>query len=1528
MICETKFLDIDGEPSSAYYNNLHKGEDVALKMYISDMAKHAYAKLQKPSMSKEQLIKESKMVNLTSDEAHYRFDTSNVNLDRTTSFIGNLQDEFNSKEVASQVSKRDIAGTILKMNMEKYKVSDRELKTMSKSAIYGLPGMEAAVEEFIKEGKGKDMYNRSVKNLIELWDWKRESGTEIHEVLEWYVEERNKLKSSEDGYKDYDSARANTIKRLKAKGTESRLGDYETLIDQIEKWMKSLGSKFEFATEVKIYDEVLGVAGTIDLLGFDANGNVHIFDYKTKEVNKQHLFDYQGDQMLKEPLGHLHDNKENLGSLQTSLYRLMLERKGFNVVRSQIIYIEAKVEENERGNRMYTNFKLADRKTMTGRRSDLGKAFMKIKGVDIDKETRRDREEGKLNDSSEVLYELVGKNDFEQLKDIDLSVLRIMDKVKTNTTTGRDFFNNSITGNPEYFTSSKLDDRKKQVKDYLVKLKSDKDKLAGNAIKFFNKGKWPDDNATAMTQARKLFGRINKETHSLQQVKNIYGFEDTNPNILIATNFQDGTARLIFLGGVESHRVSFDDEIDDDGKKVSKIFDSNSKTGIFGNLMSDKAFRKRFGFKGLEATDNNLKALQAGMLAMELQSMGHISGVEAIVAGAIDGRQDTSGKILEPLVTSMQVLMPNIKAVSELTRDKQSKGLKSVLSNKVKLSASTYNVDYRDSMINRLADEFLGLGKGALRGTLEANLRAHKLGEMRDADLLKSLITTQNALVQSLRQSDAPSATKDDLAANDEYLLLSKTIAQVANINMSIGTISQELGIESKARTTGRISSEAIRQLDSLVKSTELAINRDFKRFQSKHKDLINRLIKEKGRSKIGSADMHEIFTNMYMVDPTEPIDERKSGDLFNLKHHTHGDLSPLESEYIKFFNENVLDGYGYIFTDTRMKGLREGKTWREGRVPLMTASTENRLSRDEEKNIYKEMAGSSLKKSIKKTTETYENLSTRLHNDFPSQSSPDGGFQGGTTRQNMLGLNPEGNVIADASNLETNLESILNRFMSGNMRSNHYETTLGVYNAMNIIATVEQKENFNSTKDVKEFMDEYIKLIVFNEYDKNDSKLANAVDVTQKVMTMASLGFSPKQMFLEGATNSFASISAMMSQTMMRGNKRFGAGDWAKALASVTTHQELARSIVNEFGLYGSDSEAHGSKDFMETRKNFWWQSKWAFALNNSPYKMFKTQTFVAELYRKGIMPAISHVDGVMKYDISKDTRFESVIKNGKVIPLEKRSTPTQKDQGALLDSFIKDAYQEGTLDENGLPSSPLSYKDINAMKHYSMKLYGSVDKDARVLAQANVWGRMIWKFKNWAIAKKDNWWTTTDGKLSELAGRRIKTPMLDKKTGEPIEGEFYYEFTSMSDMGVIQVMGEMWQGIDSWTKLNMKKTWSELDVNQKETLIKGLTDIILAAMLTALFVSMANIDWFKEGEGKLALSTLVNATADLNIMAMGGSMLDSNPFAVAGYAKRLLGSMYNVVHGTVTGDFDHIPHEAFKMAGGLGKTTESFVE
>lgn len=91
------------------------------------------------------------------------------------------------------------------------------------------------------------------------------------------------------------------------------------------------------ATELTIYNEELGYAGTIDLVLYDTQEDgILIVDWKTNEK----LFKNYKKQTLNLPFEDLLDHNFNKYQLQVNLYRLALESKGFKVVGQNIVWLK------------------------------------------------------------------------------------------------------------------------------------------------------------------------------------------------------------------------------------------------------------------------------------------------------------------------------------------------------------------------------------------------------------------------------------------------------------------------------------------------------------------------------------------------------------------------------------------------------------------------------------------------------------------------------------------------------------------------------------------------------------------------------------------------------------------------------------------------------------------------------------------------------------------------------------------------------------------------------------------------------------------------------------------------------------------------------------------------------------------------------------------------------------------------------------------------------------------------------------
>lgn len=272
----------------------------------------------------------SKQIQLSADEKHYIVKATRSKLERVTNFVELLAGVFDREAAIQAVSNSD------KPLYEAYETPDQ---------------------------------------VARLWADKREEGTGIHGIAELYIEginkgvDRAKIKKiildvphqpdnagqfDEDGVRIYSGMNSDQVANY---------------VDIIFDFIDSLYAKgLKLYTEVKVYDEELGVAGTIDLLAEHPDGSVTIYDFKTKELvikdNIEHTafddFNADNGKFMKGILGDVPNNANGKYSTQLSFYKAILERQGLVVNDMRIVPLVGEIEErnnqyNYKNLKLYTN---------------------------------------------------------------------------------------------------------------------------------------------------------------------------------------------------------------------------------------------------------------------------------------------------------------------------------------------------------------------------------------------------------------------------------------------------------------------------------------------------------------------------------------------------------------------------------------------------------------------------------------------------------------------------------------------------------------------------------------------------------------------------------------------------------------------------------------------------------------------------------------------------------------------------------------------------------------------------------------------------------------------------------------------------------------------------------------------------------------------------------------------------------------------------------------------------------------------
>jgi|GEM_PF-316864 len=152
---------------------------------------------------------------------------------------------------------------------------------------------------------------KTAAELIGLWENARDEGTKIHEEIDNYI--------SKGVHPEY----------LKAKSAAG--------------WLNTrLSNDREFFSEVKVFSEEMGLAGTIDLLVHKKSKNTWcIYDWKTNKTID--LWSFNGKTGTEAPTSNLMDCNFIRYSLQLSIYRYLLEEYyGLRVEETMILHLTEK----------------------------------------------------------------------------------------------------------------------------------------------------------------------------------------------------------------------------------------------------------------------------------------------------------------------------------------------------------------------------------------------------------------------------------------------------------------------------------------------------------------------------------------------------------------------------------------------------------------------------------------------------------------------------------------------------------------------------------------------------------------------------------------------------------------------------------------------------------------------------------------------------------------------------------------------------------------------------------------------------------------------------------------------------------------------------------------------------------------------------------------------------------------------------------------------------------------------------------
>lgn len=1520
--CITVYLTSKGEMSADYYGNLHLGHEQAEAIYL-EKNKANLAKFQKKSSNKT--IEEA-----ISDWANI---PKNPGLDTVSpsSVAKGYASDFNSEEFAKLSVIYSKAKSLLFENYKDYNYDS--------NPFFNDRGEEKKINVADKDSEAYAAYidaeNYYEKNPTELkqasdilqkmWDNQNSEGTFIHKLAEIYSSNYMNVEADESGKFNFliDKLIEETFKTVATDvAHQFKLENYKPFLKSFHKMLIKIGNP----GDIKVFNEVsmndfatnaegkeVNLRGTADMIIQDKSGKVYIYDFKTKARGKVEMFSYRGKRM-KGLLSNLYDNRKVDAELQTTTYAMLAERAGLNIAEAKVLYVEGDLEYDKVQRQwFYKNTDLSHEIKLDYHRSELIKLFPSLL-------TPKERIEGKDNDVNEIIKSITGY-DFATTHKIDKRISSELDKVRFDEKSGKEYFNNHITGEREFYKSKDVARRREQLKEYYEKESVITGQVSNDVIEYFNSGKVKYKGVkntgnfdVYQIQANALLRGVEPENYTLRKVKDYPGFEHIDPSVLVAINKTNGDARIITISPIMKSKV--------------EIEGANKNTNVFGKFISDLSLKLRNdNYKPLESNDENIKVLRNSILALELKDSGYIKTIDSLMVGIVNGYINRNESVRVTSV-GMQEMLPHLELMRDLTKVKEnfSPDMIKLFENKNLLDYRSYSRDYLEELRDQIQTGFNILPKND-RDSLFKDLNEYNNEASKRAELIKTLSRTLTLMGNKLSSKEDK---KVNILLDKEYILLASTILQLNNVHYSLGALSQEMDTTlAKVKTVSKIGNFAMQLLSSRQDTSKQKFNQrmaDFKQDFDKAQKALQEYHSKTAVSLAMSVDSAEMYKNLYRADPDNlnaDFINSNATQLFTFKdpEDKSNGLSEVERNYIRVCNKWIQKGFSMAMSEDGYKKVEKQETWKTGMIPVMTATSANKIGREDD---IKEKGKLILKSSFsnkKNMDETFSALNAEIQNKFLSQLG-EGKTQNNETRRRLLGIDADGTQTNTDTILETNIEVIMYNFMQDCALQDTYQDVVGLYNAVNTISFIEQQHHFKDNENIRTFLGEYFKLIVFQEYKKE--KMAHIADAGGNFFRKANFAGNLLFSASEITQGMLATFSSSLTQSILK-DGRYNMKDLAKAAAMMTgdniSREEHTKvnALIMHLGIYESDVQSWTKKEKMLSRKNSWMQSKWLNYLSAKSFKDCKTTMILAQLINKGCLDAISvDSNGKLNYDVTKDARFDGIFDSkGELKPIDSLSTELKK-KSALYNSMMEEWTVDGFIDENGKPTRPVTSSELRSMQDYSLSVYGSMDDNAKLVWQNSAFGRMFLTARSWVPVKLANYYTHRH--TSEHRMKRVWKEDADL----PYGGEYVLEGEQIE--GIIQTLyhlGLVTKNIISGKEKGFedisKNGYQNLTPNQKENLMRLGVDIAILGMITAVLMMAIDDDdeRYKHGMGKALLARLNNATTDLNILSITTGLVDSNPIAMLSYANNTLHNIYTSVCYMASGDISKGSDYIFKNTG-----------
>lgn len=1445
-------------------------------------------------------------------------DPNKIPIVRTVTQIANAGSNFNienyetnmsTSTLKSELARRnkmlsDIKIDILKMSTENIKsIYTKKEIPITDQEIESLKDNIDKIDAFLLDATDNNrilttiLKHKYIEKIQILWDKQAKIGTAIHESLSNYL-------TNEEANINLD----NVISIFKESGIE-RVDDFkqdvQTLLTEIKEKVKDktilsefklvyqIPSEYESNSENKIDHFIIGIA---DLIAIDNDGNVTVYDFKTK-------FDYKDSKKIDQ-------EKIKQTYTQLYLYKNMISQlgiQGVKTIKTEVIPIN--INYNAKEDKLTSisygdinDWTIDTRKTSLDTITSNARTYIPPKIISTQDyssiETEVNRQFNTIfGDKVETL---------EKDKEEELSLTKI--KVEYTPSKKSWSYYNTVTNKMVYIqkgsenNSNDNEELQQSINEYRVQLKNSKSNTTQNM----------------MEQLGKLVNGEEITERNAQLLKFCIGDYYSSKDIEVIQN--ESLADLGFIA-IKHKNSNLVDLIQVTVGKVDQklTFKYGSKDNILSNI-SDLGSQKG---NLLQANVANVAAIRALLIANQLMN--------------------TSGSELQGLVIN------NVKVTSKESRqlvvigrnqlrtsyDQIVSFLKIEKTNKVKFAEDTEALfDTFKSILNEISDSDNGIeskyGSEGLKMSKDFYKELSSIfktsGGNKPVDIkelmdlfddpakleAKAVFTTTTEKTDRLRdlltylQTQYPELKTPVGASADTrqavlYRYVNEALLRLmgitANLDKVIGGGTMFSWKQKKVFngldmvTFDAIDIDIIKQLDVVIRNIETAFSTAYLNYKQKDRIAIKKLYKHKNLTYVATELANPTliaFSNLYERDSDGKISSE-----FKLKKETDKSLSKEEAEFIEYYLTDLntyrfskfLDPNSESLSKEKIQMLKDKGVWYL--LPLKRASSNSKIS-----NALFDSSGISdsfgkIKNSIVTEWDNYHN--------------------------------ERGDLTIEEYNER------------GEMKWEQMHKTIDIYDTMDNIYdedVLQKRSDLIQTKGIEYFefqlevlKDDYIKCKIKKKvYDKVLPIIYGVAVNLQHNAFMSNKSSDVQELitFLEEWTKSNIMDQSLVSASSQGFNRALGT---VKAVSSaiilggnwMSLGKEMAVGLwkANQMALAGAASGMNfGYRDVVQAWKMLsvdvlkQWKNVTLVEQLNETYRLANFDTneiadnmnrhvgdFGKILYhnytgvRAGdywnrmviLLAQMNHdkclgahsldSDNILKYDMKKDQRFTALTKGDK-------TNPNYQFQKALYLAMHREFREADVLGQYGLvnydkddtfPEDPSEIQSLprayttrqeSEIKTISDTMYGYMDHTTKSLMFKKAFISLLTQFQTFATAKRNQWLQTPmesgrRGKydqLQDLEGNLLYWEYNIDENGQPykIKTTNKLDSTGNENMPVVEwnnyrIEGYLWtiqealKAVSLLRHKDLAKIWA--NPHKRANIIMAAHDIFLLALFSWLF-------------------------------------------------------------------------------------------